>query len=208
MRIRIPLAKQRGRPNCGPACLWMILSYFDDKISLPDLEKEIGYKEGKGTSSIKLAVAAKRRGYEVKLLTTSIEPNKNNLKMDYYKTYMDEDAAGLSKLIEEARKLNIKMIEKSLGLKELCSLITKSSIPIVLLDWNIIRKQSQNGFMGHYVDLIGYDQRFVYVNNAAGRKGMRMQAIRRNIFNKARKATGTDEDIILIIKSALSGVLI
>ncbi len=49
MRIRLPLIRQKGRPNCGPTSLKMVLSYFGNKISLKDLENEIGYKEGKGT---------------------------------------------------------------------------------------------------------------------------------------------------------------
>ena len=198
MRIRLPLARQKGRFNCGPASLKMVLSYFGNKISLKDLEKEIDYKEGKGTSPIKLALAAKKLGYEVLILTKNIIPQKEILEMDYFKRYMDEDIEKIKLLAEEAKKLKIKMFEKSIGLNELLSFINKNSIPIVLLDWNVVRNREKGGFMGHYVPLVGFDNNSVFVNNSAGRKGMRLQRIDKGIFDKARKARGTDEDILIV----------
>jgi len=200
MRIRLPLARQKGRFNCGPASLKMVLSYFGNKISLKDLEKEIGYKEGKGTSSIKLIIAAKKLGYKVLLLTKNIIPQKETFEMDFYKKYADEDIEKIKLLTEEAKKLNIKMFEKSIGLNELLSFINKNSIPIVLLDWNVVRNREKEGFMGHYVPLVGFDNNSVFVNNSAGRKGIRSQRIDKGIFEKARKAKGTDEDILIIYR--------
>lgn len=55
--------------------------------------------------------------------------------------------------------------------------------------------------MGHYVPLVGYDNKFAYVNNSAGRNGKRFQSIDKNMFEKARKAKGTDEDILIIYKN-------
>jgi ABC-type bacteriocin/lantibiotic exporter with double-glycine peptidase domain len=84
MRIRLPLVKQKGRPVCGPASLKMVLSYFGNKLSLKDLEKETNYKEGKGTSPIKLALVARKLSYDILVLTTSIIPKKRNPRDGFF----------------------------------------------------------------------------------------------------------------------------
>ncbi len=201
MKIRIPLVKQKGRNNCGSASLKMVFSYFKNPISLKDLEKEIGYKEGKGTSPIKLAIATKKLGCKVLFFSKNFIPSKENLEMDFFKKYMDEEIGTIKSLINEAKKLDIPLIEKSISLKELLSFISKKSIPIVLLDWNTVRNREKAGFMGHYVPLVGYNNKSVYINNSAGRNGRRLQPINKNIFDKARKARGTDEDILIIYKN-------
>ncbi|MFA7707357.1 MAG: C39 family peptidase [Candidatus Pacearchaeota archaeon] len=198
MKIRLPLISQKGRPNCGPASLKMIFSYFGNKISIQDLEKELGYKEGKGISTIRLAITAKKLGYEVLLLTNSIMPRKENFELDFYKKYSDEDFNGLKLLADEAKKLKVTMVEKSISLGKLLSFINKKTIPVVLLDWNIIRNQEKEGFMGHYVPLVGFDADSVYVNNSGGIKPTRFKKISKSTFDKARKARGTDEDILII----------
>lgn len=200
MRIRLPLVKQKGRTNCGPASLNMVLKYFRNNISLTDLEKEIGYKEGKGTSTIKLALAAKKLGYIPKLITTSIMPNKGNFDTPFYKQFSDESIESLTKLVEEAKKQGIALEEKSISQKELLSLVRKDSIPIVILDWYIVAGTPDRGFVAHYAPVVGYDSKFVYVANSSGRKGNKFRAIPRGIFEKARKSKGTDEDILIIRK--------
>jgi ABC-type bacteriocin/lantibiotic exporter with double-glycine peptidase domain len=201
MIIRLPLLKQKGRPTCGPVSLRMILHILGNKISQAELEKIINYKEGKGTSTIKLALAAKKLGFDTELKSIHITPQKETLELEYYKKNGDESIESLTKLVEEAKKAGVKLTEKSLNITELSTLLNKKLTPIVLLDWNIIKREPQRGFLGHYIVLCGFDNKFVYVNNSAGKNGRRLQAIPRRVFDKARKSLGTDEDILIISKS-------
>jgi hypothetical protein len=120
--------------------------------------------------------------------------------MDFFKKYMDEDIEKIKLLTEEAKKLKVKIFEKSIDLTRLLSFIDRRSIPIVLLDWNIVRNREKEGYMGHYVPLVGFDNNSVYVNNGAGRYGKRLQQIDKRTFDKARKARGSEETVLIIFK--------
>lgn len=120
--------------------------------------------------------------------------------MEYYKQHMDEDIETLKKMIQEAKQAGVKFKEETLTLNQLLSLINKRTVPIIILDWNIIANNKYKGFMGHYVALCGFDNKFVYINNSSGKNGRRLQSIPRRIFDKARRSQGTDENILIISK--------
>lgn len=197
MILEVPFYKQSTSLNCGPAALRMVLAYFDQVLDLEVLEKRTGIKEGKGISTIQIATAAAISGYKTDFFSKHIYFNEGNLKLEFYKKFLDI-AAQFKKLVEDAEKAGVRLEEKGISLKELLEKIGKDSFSIILLDWNFITGTREKGYQGHFVPVVGYDNENVYVHNHGKDNPTPFLSIKREIFEKARKAGGTDEDIIII----------
>lgn len=83
-------------------------------------------------------------------------------------------------------------------LEEILEKIGKNIIPIILLDWNVVKGKGKEGYHGHFVPIIGYDKNNVYVHNPGLDNPTNCLPIKKYLFEKARKSKGTDEDIIII----------
>lgn len=200
MKLKVPFFKQTTPLNCGPVALKMILAYFGENIELNILEEKTGIKEGKAIYTIQIATAAASLGYKTEFFSKHILFNEENLKQDFYKKYSEMDLEQSKKWIKEAKKSGVDIQEKTLSLKKILTLIKKDSLPIVLLDWNIIKNRREKGYQGHFVPIVGYDTKNVYVHNHGLTETQGFLPIPIDIFDKARKAEGTDEDIIIIHK--------
>ena len=56
----------------------------------------------------------------------------------------------------------------------------------------------EKGYQGHFVPVVGYDKKNVYVHNHGLNNPLSFLPIKKEIFEEARKAKGTDEDIIVV----------
>ncbi len=203
MRLDVPFYKQTTALNCGPTTLKMVLSYFGKKEPIKSIEKKTEMKELKGISTIQIAIAATSLGYHADFYSKHILFNEDNLNYEFYKQYSDINLEESEKYLEKAKNLGVNIKEKTLSLDNLLSLLTKNSIPIVLLDWNIIKTKKENGYQGHFVPIVGFDKQNVYIHNPGLNDAKEFMSISRRIFNKARKAKGTDEDIVIVYRKGL-----
>ncbi len=199
MKLDVPFFKQTTSLNCGPYALKMVFAYFDEDPKIETLENKTEIKEGKGVSTIQIATAAALSGYKVDFYSRHISFNEENMKLDYYRKYSD-DIQRSAKLIEEAKKAGVKMYEKEISLEKILEKIGKKCIPIVLLDWNSIKGQNEKGYQGHFVPIVGYNKNYVIVHNHGFDNPTPYFKMKKDIFEKARKSKGTDEDIIFISK--------
>jgi len=201
MKLEVPFYLQTADLNCGPAALRMVLAYFDKDYGLPILEEKARIKEGKGVFTLQIAIAAASLGYKTELFSKQIGFNKENLELDFYKKYADlivrqED------LLKEAKDLGAHIEEKTLSLGEILSKTRSDCIPIVLLDWSIIKGEKDKGYQGHFVPIVGYDKDKVYVHNHGMKNPKEFLEIPKNLFDTARVAKGTDEDIVFVYKKS------
>lgn len=197
MKLDIPFYKQTTELNCGPVALRMVLAYFEKDLGLEILEKITGIKKGKAISTIQLAIASARLGYQTEFFSKHIYFNEDNLKLEFYKKYSDIIQQS-KQLVKDAKKAGVKIEEKSMNLETLLKKIGNNRVPIILLDWNVINRRKEKGYQGHFVPIVGYDKNNVYVHNHGLENPFPFLPIKKSIFEKARKANGTDEDIIII----------
>jgi uncharacterized protein YvpB len=200
MKINVPFFEQTTNLNCGPAALKMILSYLGKDFEIKELEEKTGIKPGKGVYTIQLANAAARFGFKVDYYTKSLGFNKENLKHEFYKKYSEMDLDLSERLVLEAKEIGVNLAEKSISLKEILKGIGKDSIPLILLDWNVVEDKGDKGYQGHFVPIVGYDENHIYVHNSESKEKGEFFPIPRNIFDEARKSDGTDEDVAIIYK--------
>lgn len=200
MKLQVPYHKQTTELNCGPNVLRMVLHYLEKDYSIEALEKIVEMHEGKAVSTIRLAISAAKLGFPVSFFSKSLYSDESHKKLDFYKRYGESEINESKKLVEEAKIAGVKLKEKSISLNEVLSYLTKDSIPILLLDWNIINTKPEKGYQGHFVPLIGYSKQSVYVHSQFGSEPAPFLEIKKEIFDKARKARGTDEDIAIIYR--------
>lgn len=200
MKLNVPFYKQTTNLDCGPTALRMALSFLNKDYGIEKLRNLVITNDDKGVSTIKLAIAASKLGYKTKFYSVSLFFDESNLDLDFYKQYGDINLEISKKLVEEAKKNKVELYEKSISLEDVLSYVTEESIPIILLDWNIIREISQKGYQGHFVPIVGYDDNYVYVHNQGLKDPQAYLPIKKETFEKARKAQGTDEDFLVIFK--------
>ncbi|MFH1289783.1 MAG: peptidase C39 family protein [Nanoarchaeota archaeon] len=200
MKLPVPFFKQTTPLNCGPAALRMILAYLDKDPGIEILEEKTGIKEGKGTNTIQLANATATIGFKTKLFTLHLSYNEENKDLNFNKQYDDMTQDKFKVWLQKAKDLGVEMQEKSISQEKLLSFVTESSLPIVLLDFNVIR--NKEGYHGHFAPIVGYDEENIYIHNHGMKDTQEFMPVKRDLFDKARKAKGTDEDVVVVYKKS------
>ncbi len=200
MKLNVPFFQQTSPLNCGPSALKMIFAYFGEDFPILTLEEKSGLKEGKAITSVQLATCSALLGFTASLYSISLSFNQEHLKLDYYQKNFDMDLVRQAEqLVNDAAKAGVHLEERSLSYEEILSFITQESVPLILLDWSFIL-ESEKGYLGHFVPLTGYDENGVYVHDHGLKNPTPNKFIPKELFEKARKAKGTDEDLIVIRK--------
>lgn len=106
----------------------------------------------------------------------------------------------LTYLLFKNKQLGVNLIEQPLSLLEIFSRIKFNCVPLALLDWNIILNGKLGSFQGHFIPITGYDEYYVYVHQPGGDDAQPNLKIHHDLFEKARKSRGTDEDILFVYK--------
>lgn len=85
-------------------------------------------------------------------------------------------------------------------MEKILSKTSENCIPIILLDWNIVRNKREKSYQGHFVPIVGYGPRNIYVHNHGLKNPRAFRSIPKKTFEKARKSQGTDEDILFVYR--------
>jgi hypothetical protein len=190
MKLNVPFFVANTDTDCGPLALKMVASFFGqdhDYPTLAALERQL--KSGMVWSP-GIALAARKLGFKANYVTSSITDVHTS---DFYKKYANDDAMMiLRELLEELGTPEI----RQMALPELLSHCTPDSIPVVLLNWNVV--SGKEGFFGHFVPVTGYDDNYTYVHNPGKAQAQAHMPIPRETFIKAWESQGTDKDVIVI----------
>ncbi len=200
MKLEVPFYESVKDTDCGPLALRMALGYLGedhDFDTLAALERQL---DTGLVWTVGIARAAKKLGFLTHFISTSnFNPEEDDIA--YYKKYShDKGMLVLKELTDEVKEFGVKVFEKDMPLEELLSFVTEESIPIVLLNWSLVR--GRTGYNGHFVPITGYDDEFVYVHNPGLKDPTKHLPIARALFLKAWESEGTDKDtVVLYMKS-------
>jgi len=195
MKLDIPFYRQ-GKNECGQTSLQMIFEFLGKKIDKDEITSKVDPEHSGATYTVGLARAAAEFGFRVEFYSKYLEINPENYELDFYKketSGFEISERKLNKIIEDCKRLGVKLEEKSFELDELLGRVGKGVI--VLINWNVI--VGKEGYQGHFVPIVGYDSENVYFHNADSEDGMNY-CVKREIFDMARKSKGTDEDFLVI----------
>ena len=195
MKLDVPFYEQTSSLNCGPNALKMALEFLGKSYSIEEIENAAEIKQGKAVSTIRLAIAAKKFGFKTQFFSEVVGFNEKNLELDFYKQYADLTLENeTQELFNKAEELGIELNEKTLTLEEIIENIKRDRIIILLLDWNTLI--DKKGYQGHFVVITGFDKESIYIHNSEA-----FFKVEKASFDKARKAKGTDQDLIIISKN-------
>jgi len=201
MMLDVPFHIQATKFDCGPTALQMSLEYLESKpYSRAELQNLVDSERSGVTWTLGLAKSAAQLGFRTEFYSTCLGFNPRNFDLDFYKRMSGEAGSTeqkLEKLKAEAVSYGVNMEERSLSLEEILAKISPSCVSIVLLDWGKIMNTSK--YQGHFVPIVGYDDQNVYIHNPA-EPPVKNMPIKRELFDEARKSTGTDEDMVFIYK--------
>ena len=198
MRLDVPFLKN-PKLDCGPIALAMVCKYYGLSASLERIH-ELVVSETSGASwTLGIAAAAAELGLRVKMLSRSLGVNPANYTLEYYRENAGEVSATEAKLSTLARrcaKFGGILEERSVALEELLAAVSCGSVPILLLDWGKII--NQNKYIGHFVPMVGYNENQILIHNPGPDGAAPFMPLSFELFELARKAPGTDEDVLIV----------
>lgn len=200
MRLEVPFYKQTTDLNCGPTALKMVLSFFGENLDIGLIEEKVGIEEGKIVSTIQLAIASSKLGFKTDFFSKHLLFNEEHKNIDFYKKYSLMNLELSKKLVEKAKASGVTVQEKTLSVGDLVSYISRDSLPILLLDWNVVKGNKEKGYLGHFIPIVGYDKNNILVHNQGFENPAPFVPIKTSIFDEARKARGTDEDVVIVYR--------
>jgi len=212
-------ARQMGDWDCGVACITGAISEVSDtkKISLAEAMKFLPPKaaETRSVWTVDLAYAIKNSGFSNFLCTTtSCGVDPSHAELGFYSKGFDEDEKRVNALLHDAAEKKIAIREESVSDRDLCKfLAVPGNMVIALVNstdmrcsecahfggqmFSCIARWMYGGYVGHYVLLFDYTESGQIWYHDPGRSHSGC-SINVEMFEQARKARGTDEDLIFI----------
>ena len=206
----MPHVRQSYNWDCGLACVLMVLRGLGwDSI---DLHKLRSMCPTKSIWTVDLAHLLRSFGLDVQFLTVTIGANPNFANETFYMENMEEDGKRVEKLFRDAPQVGISIEHRSLSLEELlCYVSSGDYLVITLIDKRKLTAMWStaevclgrccgigSGYTGHYVVVLGYLKdmnQFIVRDPASTSDTLYIDCAS---FDMARKAFGTDEDLLIV----------
>ena len=196
LKVPVPLFTSRKDTDCGPLAVRMVASYFGVHKDFSELSTLCCQLASGMTWSAGLARAATLLGFSVSFYSMNHFSCEHDELAFYEKHKTDEAVVVLDKVSRELASLPLEIQKKGLTLAELLSFLSVDCVPIVLLNWNVVL--GKEGFSGHFVPLVGYDDASIFVHNPGLHQPKMFLPIPRSVFIQAWESKGTDKDVIVV----------
>jgi hypothetical protein len=214
----VPYVRQSFSWDCGLACAEMALRARGVSVSVSDLRKMC---ETDSVWSIDLSYLLHKFSVQLTFFTVTRGVRAEYRKQEFYRKQFPEDATRVTALFEHAEGRGIKIVQQSVEIADIVrALVDDKKLILVLLDKRLLtcalcdgarrssaqaqqestggHARSAAGFLGHYVLLYAYDakvDKFLMKDPASMCEACVISA---DVLECARKAFGTDQDIIYI----------
>ncbi|KAI4299471.1 hypothetical protein L6164_032931 [Bauhinia variegata] len=206
--VEVPHVNQLYTWDCGLACVVMVLK----TIGIDDCNIQALTDLCCTTSiwTVDLAYLLQRFSVSFSYFTVTFGANPNYSVESFYKEQLPNDLVRVDTLFQKAMEAGINIQCRSISGEEIALLILSGEyIAIALVDHNKLSHVWQEedhlpgifsnfGYTGHYVLICGYDAEadmFEIRDPASSKKHKRIYS---KSLEEARKAFGTDEDLLLI----------
>ena len=215
--------------DCGMACLLMAMDWARHEhqqqapCSRQDLLQEIATQSVWTVDLVWLLHKhIDQRGLGLRFLFSSweLQVNTSLLQFDYYKAAFRSDRERVNAIFDRLRQQELPVIQqRNLSLKRIIQLIRlPNCIAIALVDNSILLERfgKPKQYTGHYIMLLGIsrdisgldtDHDICLVTENPGKKASYYSdsyRISLELFERAWRAPGTDEDIVFLVKTESS----
>lgn len=213
----IPFVRQSYSWDCGLACVEMALRARGLTVTVGELRRLC---DTDSVWSIDLSYLLRRFGVDLTYYTITTGVREEYQQQEFYRKQLLEDTKRVTALFEGAEREGIHVIDKAVDVSDIVRAISvEHRIVIVLVDKRLMRcrlcssellsksadsrftsfgSRYSSSFLGHYVVLYAYDVKndlFLMKDPAASRKTCAISSV---ALDEARKAFGTDQDIIYV----------
>ncbi|MBU2648222.1 peptidase C39 family protein [bacterium] len=168
VRCKIPYYAQTIGFTCGPACLMMVMKYFDPEGKYNRFLEMNLWKEATlvfmtsgigGTDPFGLALAAVRRHYSVRMITsTEKTPFVYSVRLPEKRAVIRLVHQGMKK---EALALGVSTSAYDFTFEDIKSALLRGAIPISLIS----TYRLSGCRVPHWVVITGFDQKYVYIHD-------------------------------------------
>lgn len=195
-KFNVPYYEQNKKYMCGCANLRMAAAYLGRKRSYPQIKRLVRTLN----SGMVLAEGIAVGGYELGLGVRYYGKDLSlNTKLPYIKKGLGKDGLTVIKeLKEKIKAYNIEVKKKNISLKNLLGYLTKNSLPIVLVNSNVLDRKP--GHNGHYLTIVGHDKKTIYVHNSGTRWPFPYWPIKKTLFEEAWSSRHADKKTIILYK--------
>ncbi|XP_004503213.1 guanylyl cyclase 1 [Cicer arietinum] len=206
--IEVPHINQIYTWDCGLACILMVLKTIGDNNC--DIQALAELCSTTSIWTVDLAYLLQRFSVTFSYFTVTFGANPNYCVESFYKEELPNDLERVDMLFQEAMEAGIDIQCRSISEQEISFLILSGKyIAIALVDHSKLSHAGQDvhvpgifcnnsDYTGHYVLICGFDagaDMFEIRDPASSRKHKRISS---KSLQEARKAFGTDEDLLLI----------
>lgn len=213
--FEVPHVRQMHSWDCGLACVLMVLRALGrNAYDLKHLQQLCGTTS---VWTVDLAHLLRHFALDVCFLTVTIGANPGFALETFYKETMEEDRKRVDFLFERAAQAGIHIQRRSLSGQELAAVVLSGSfLAIALVDKRKFSHPgasatclpeccgSSAGYTGHYVVVCGYDRSREMFKIRDPASSSESHDISSHAFEEARKAFGTDEDLLLVSTADIS----
>lgn len=215
LTARIPHVLQSHNWDCGFACLEMTLRALGvqpKECSLNALRARVPWHS---IWTVDLVYLLRDYGVTFRFLTTTLGVNPEYKNEAFYRATLDADSLRVSELFSSAPSNEIHIERRSMSDTELCNLMRPhDSLVMALVDRRYLYRGDTSsvtgfvescfaglighGYVGHYVLITGFDESRdgYYIKDPAKQSDGLFVPSRH--LNTARRAHGTDEDLLVI----------
>ncbi|XP_071744103.1 uncharacterized protein [Lepeophtheirus salmonis] len=200
-----PHYRQTSFWDCGVSCFIMILNEKDRKWVLNDQNiAKLCAEEGFAQSTWTIDLCYLLRKFCIPFLYTTITKGVDPSYSEeaYYNKVLQKDTERVLRRFDEAERNCISIQERSISLSEILTHLAKAGPIIVLVNSNELKSSTNSievaHYQGHYILVVGYDlkKKTIYFQDPSFKQSGNVASFAQ--FEKARKAYGTDEDIVFI----------
>lgn len=207
----LPVVRQRSNWDCGVACIASVVTAArGDPVSLEDVCSALPTEAVRDQSvwSIDLAYGLKSLGVDNFLCTTiseGVDPSHESL--GFYSKGFQEDTLRVNGLIRDAEKNSVRLERRLVPLDDLAEFVRVPGHKVIALVNSVDLEDSvfscfqrywTGGFVGHYIVVYGHcpaSEGFLCMDPAGWNN---QKFVKDSVFQRARQARGTDEDLIFV----------
>lgn len=225
IQLPIPHVRQTTSWNCGIACITMVFKWRGNSATPLQIEAFMKAKDiDESVWTIDMCYILSNFGVKTELTTKTLGADPAYASDPFYQKDFDADAARVNKLFDQASTLGFNVRKRTLSLADIAAHLHTGGVCIVLLNASVYRNQltgkthqhdhvdggsasvcccamgdhPPKKYQGHYVVVCGVDppNKKVYFTDPAYNENLSKTSYA--VFDAARSADGTDDDVILV----------
>lgn len=197
MKFNLPYYAQTSEFTCGPACVLMVMKYFNPKLELNrqlefDIWRQCNMIGIRGADPYGLSVPLIDAGFDVRLITqrkrvVDEQPWRNRLRRHYSREEIENSFFGMRENKRRAIARNLVVQFKRPVVADIVRGVMEERIPIALVHMGIVHRFN----IPHWVVVSDADEQKVVFNDPYPPKGRRGLVLSKKKFQKILDDIGT-----------------